>query len=139
MALNKEDILKHTGSVKRREVHIPAWANAQGDDVVLVRGLTSAEWDAHSSMLQAAKDGSNASAKLLSRCIINSDGSRIFTAQDVAMIGELPVAEITKLGAAVAELSGLTEEAQAEVEGNSGAAPSGSSGSDSPETSSTAP
>ena len=140
MALTRDKILKHAGVHDRREVHIPAWADEDGDDVVLVRGLTSHEWDSHQSAVGEAKPGqSNVSAELLVKCILAPNGMRLFKDSDAGIVGELSVGDVTKLGAAVLELSGLTEESEKAIEGNSEAGQTGSSDSDSPETSSTAP
>lgn len=137
MALTRDKILKHSGMHDTREVHIPAWADETGDDVVLVRGLTAREWDSHQIAVADVKAGhaSNASAELIVRCLVNPDGTRLLTDADAAAVGELSVGDITKLGAAILELSGLTELGREAVEGNSEAAPSGSSDSGSPETS----
>jgi hypothetical protein len=140
MALSKQKILAHAGVFKTKEVHVPAWADESGDDVVIVRGLTGHEWDSYQSGLSEEQAGnSNASAELIVKCIVDADGGRVFDQSDAGLVGELPIAELTKLGDAILNLSGLTEASRKAAEGNSAAAKSGNSASSSAETSSTAP
>ena len=134
MALSRDAILKHAGSMNQAEVHIPEWADETGDDVVVVRGLTSREWDTHLIAVQEAESGkiSNASAELLVKCVLDEHGARVFSDADAAQVGELSVGSVSRLASKVLGLSGITADDQKVIEGNSGAAPSGSSDSGSP-------
>lgn len=103
MALNRSDVAKHAGVFKAREVHIPAWRNDAGDDVVLVRGMTLREFEIN----QSRADEGTASASVLVRCIIDESGGRLFTDEDKNVIAELPLAQVRLLNEAVAKESGL--------------------------------
>lgn len=147
MALDRTAILAHTGVMDRREVHVPEWADAKGDDVVLVRGMTSKEWDTHQARVlrnrEKGKDQSNVTAELVIKCVINADGTPLFEAADASYVGELSVASLDKLGRAILELSGIVEpdeDADDDAESssrlslvkNSAAGQTGSSSSSSP-------
>jgi hypothetical protein len=129
MALSKESILKHSGMLTTGEVHVPAWADDTGDDVVLVRGMTIREFELNQAR---AVDGTS-TASLLARCIVDSTGGRVFADDDIPRIAELGFGEINRIADEIAELSGLGEDAKKAAEGKSEAPPSGSSDSPSPE------
>jgi hypothetical protein len=109
MALSKGSILKHAGSFKAREVHVPAWADESGDDVVLVRGMTVREFELN----QGSADDGKASARVIARCVIDESGGRVFdsTDADVNLIAELPLAQVMLLNQAIAQASGLGDDA----------------------------
>jgi hypothetical protein len=135
MALSKGSILKHAGSFKAREVHVPAWADESGDDVVLVRGMTVREFELN----QGSADDGKASARVIARCVIDESGGRVFdsTDADVNLIAELPLAQVMLLNQAIAQASGLGDDepakavdaAVADAEGNSDATPDGDTSS----------
>lgn len=134
MALNREDILKHAGMFDPQEVHVPAWKNGAGDDVVLVRGLTAREFDVHQARVQrqGADDkepAANLTASLVVRCIVDDSGKRLFTDADINVLGELPAGDLNRITNVIAEQSGLTDEAEKAIEGNSEAAQGGNSSS----------
>jgi hypothetical protein len=131
MPLSAEDILKHAGVLEKQEVHVPKWAREDGDDVVLVRGMTIREYELNQSR---AEDGL-ATASIVARCAVDSAGSRLFTDAQVNLLAELGVAEIDEVWKVIADLSGITPKAKADAEENSPAAPSGDSSSDLPVTS----
>lgn len=140
MALSREAILARAQAFETREVHIPSWADESGDDVVLVRGLSAKEWDAHQASVRIFQGGqevgidqNNVSAKLVVRCIVDESGKRLLTDADAAVLGDLPITDLNTIMEAILDLSGMTEKAQGEVEGNSDAAQSGEQSSDSPE------
>lgn len=103
MALSKQAILKHAGVFKTREVHVPAWADDNGDDVVLVRGMTLREFEINQSRSEEGK----ASASVIVRCVLAADGTRLFDDSDVNAIAELPMADAAKLTEAIVDESGL--------------------------------
>jgi hypothetical protein len=133
MALGAEAILKHAGTLRTKVVHVPAWVDADGDDAVIVRGMTVREFELNQAKL-GDEDG-HATAGLVARCVLSENGQRVFTDAQVPQIAELGFAEVNRIGQAISELSGLTEEAQEEIAGNSEAAQSGKPSSGSPETS----
>lgn len=140
MALSAEQILAK--KPQTREVHVPEFAT-DGDDVVIVRGMSAREQDAYqAAVAQFGSDGevigidqNNLSAKLLVRCILNEDGTRAFPDDNQAeQLGDVLGSGVQKLMNAVIELSGMTEKAAKDLEGNSGAVPGDGASSGSPET-----
>jgi len=132
MALDRSAILAAAQNVKTREVDVPELGGS-----VFVRGLSSKEWDAHQAstriydgLEQVGIDEGNITARLMVRCIVDEDGKRILEDSDAPAFGDLPIAVVNKVAEAVFDLSGMTEKAQAETEGNSGAAPSGETSSE---------
>lgn len=124
-----------------REVDVPEWGG-----VVLVRALSGHDRDAYEASLQAlmpdgtgalksVPDTTDARAKLVARCIVDENGERVFADHEVSRLGLKSAAALTRVFLVAADLSGLTDEAGAELAGNSEAAPGGVSGSDSPVTS----
>lgn len=132
MALSKQSILKHAGVFKTREVHVPAWADESGDDVVLVRGMTIREYEINAT---SAPEGL-ATATVIARCVLDESGARVFDPKNVSelnQIAELPLAQIRLLDRAITEESGMADgpdKAVADAAGNSVPTPSDDSVSD---------
>lgn len=139
MAISREHLLGQAGTFDTREVHIPKWADKNGDDVVVVRGMTIGEFEEHQARLereraQAEKSGNDkgtAAAQLIVMCMLDPK----LTADDVNLVRSLGLAEVLRVSNAITDLSGFGDDEAAELEGNSGAVPSDGSSSDSPETS----
>jgi len=126
--LNREDILK-AEDVQTRDVDVPEWGG-----VVRVRGLSGADRDLYqASMMTRMPNGdmvpefTNLTAKLVARAIIDEDGEPLFNELDIGRLGQKSAAALARVNAVAAELSGITETAKAEAEGNSDAAQSGDS------------
>lgn len=120
MALSKDSILKHAGSFTSKEVHVPALADENGDDVVLVRGMTIREFELN----QARAEDGKATASVISRCVVDETGGRVFSDADVDRIAELQMDIVQPLSQAIAEMSGLgadgdSAKAVKDAEGNS--------------------
>lgn len=141
MALSRDDILNAV-DLTTREVPVPQWGGS-----VLVRGLSGEERDAYemSTMVERPKLGgkpgelemvadlANGTAKLVARCIVGDDGERVFTDADVIALGKKSAQAMTAVWQVAAELSGITQAATDQIEGNSDAATDGGSeSSDSP-------
>ncbi|WP_329214791.1 phage tail assembly chaperone [Streptomyces sp. NBC_01485] len=140
MALTSTQILE-AEDTQIKPVDVPEWGGE-----VLVRGLTGIERDAYEAGIQQIRpkpDGSrevvfvrdNARAKLLVKCLIDEQGNRLFKDTDAPALGKKAGAVIDRLYDVAAELSGMGDAVEKEIEGNSEAAPSGDSSSSSPETS----
>lgn len=140
MALSGSQILG-AEDVQTRTVPVPEW----GGDVI-VRGLTGADRDAYEASLNQMRpkpDGTrelvlvrdNARAKLLVKCLIDENGNRLFKETDAPALGKKSGAVLDRLYDVATDLSGMSDEAQKELEGNSDAAQSGDSSSSSPESS----
>lgn len=108
MALSGAEILTHTAECPTREVHIPAWKNAAGDDVVIVRGMTVREFELQQSI--GGKGEGKSSARLVARCALDVSGGRLFKDEQIDSIAELPLAQMMTLTNAISVLSGLAEE-----------------------------
>ncbi|SHI68507.1 phage tail assembly chaperone [Streptomyces sp. 3214.6] len=140
MALNGTQILE-ADDTKIEPVPVPEWGGE-----VLVRGLTGIERDDYEASIQQIRpkpDGTkevvfvrgNARARLLVKCLIDEQGNRLFKDSDAPALGKKNGAIIDKLYDVAAELSGMGDANEAEIEGNSEAGQTGDSSSSSPETS----
>lgn len=135
MALSRDNILKHAGTLPTKTIHVPAWVDEDGDDTVTVRGMTVREFEVNQARL--GEGTGEATAALVARCVVDENGGRIFRDEDVKQIAELGFGEVNRIGQAISELSGLTDESKPSeaIEGNSVAAQSGDSSSVLPATS----
>ncbi|SMF86131.1 phage tail assembly chaperone [Streptomyces sp. Amel2xC10] len=140
MALSADAILG-AEDTQTKPVDVPAWGG-----VVLVRGLTGIERDAYEASIQQIRpkpDGSkevvlvrdNARAKLLVKCLVDEQGNRLFKDTDAPALGKKNGAILDRLYDVAAELSGMGDANEREIEGNSEAGQTGDSSSSSPETS----
>lgn len=141
MALSRDAILG-ADDIKTETVPVPEW----GGDVI-VRGLTGDELDAYQAgirQLRPRLDGrgmevvlvpDNARAKLLVKCLLDDDGQRLFADNDAPALGRKNGAVVDRLYDVAAALSGISDEAQEDIEGNSEAGQTGDSPSASPENS----
>ncbi|MCQ9178756.1 phage tail assembly chaperone [Streptomyces sp. IBSBF 2953] len=138
MALSADSILEADDTLIK-PVDVPEWGGE-----VLVRGLTGMERDAYEAGIQQIRpkpDGSreihfnrdNARAKLLVKCLVDEQGNRLFKDADAPALGRKNGAVIDRLYDVAAELSGMGDANEKEIEGNSEAAQSGDSSSTSPE------
>ena len=139
MLLSKADVFG-VEDLKREVVPVPEWG---GD--VLVRGATAEEADAYQDSLSRTKmdeDGKtrieehyeNAKARFIVNCIINEDGTRMFTPAEVEKLGKKSAVAINRIYQVAARLSGTTKRARQELEGNSGAGQAENSSSTLPAT-----
>ena len=117
--LTKAAILAST-HLPTEEVHVPEWVDADGDDLVYVRGMTGAERDEFEASLWVDRDGQNvydprnSTAKALVRCIVDADGNRIFGDRDANELGSQPSSALMPLWRVARRLSGLGPEEVAE-------------------------
>lgn len=144
MSLSRDDILG-AADILFETVPVPEW---KGD--VILRGLTGEErdaWEASRRQIrnlgtkqqEIVPNSDNARASLLVKCIVDESGERRFTDRDAPALGAKSGRVLDRLWDVAARLSGITEEEEEELAGNSEAPTSGASASPSPETSSTAP
>lgn len=135
MALTADAMLKHAGNTSTREVHVPEWADGNGDDVVLVRSMTAGEFDVYSAKVSRnnaddKEPSSHVSATLIARCVVNADGSRAFKDDQINALAQLKAGPVQNLTKAILDQSGLTDEGEKEIRGNSDAAQGGNSSSE---------
>jgi hypothetical protein len=130
--LSKDDIFKV--ELPTRDVEVPEWGG-----IVRVQALSGTARDEYdASMLRAQPDGSvlrvaGSRAKLVSLSVVKDDGDYMFNEFDIGRLGQQSAAALDRVVEAVIELSALSDETVGELEGNSGAALSGGSGSTSPD------
>ncbi|MFI0897062.1 hypothetical protein [Streptomyces sp. NPDC020983] len=133
MTLSRDAIIAAVDS-RTETVPCPEWG---GD--VNIRSMTGAERDEYENGLRkkGQLDLRNARARLLVRVLVNENGTRIFADQDAMALGKKNAAVLERLYDVAARLSGMTDEAAEDAEGNSEETkePSDGSPSSSPETS----
>ena len=118
---------------KIEDVDVPEWGG-----IIRLRSLSGAERDAFEASLRI-RDGKNIivslenyRAKFVARSAIDPDtGARLFTDQQVHLLGQKNAAVLLRLYKVATALSGM-EESGEDLAGNSEADPSGDSGSSSP-------
>lgn len=100
-----------------------------------VQGMTGTErdaWEAAQLFKNGRRKGEvnaeNLRAKLIVRCLINEDGSRMFEDNEVAMVGSQPAHVVNKLYEACQRLNNMRDEDLDELKKASGLV----AGSDSP-------
>ena len=138
--MSKDDILKIEDNAPE-EVEVPEWGGS-----VLVKGMTGRQRDAFEVSLRDQRTGqrlpgsmNNLRARIITRCVIDDDGNRLFTDADVATLGEKSAAAIDRIFDVAARLSGMSEEDEKEMAENFGPADGGGSSSASPATSEGSP
>lgn len=127
--LTKEQILT-AQDIQREEVDVPEWGGK-----VLVQGLTGQERDAFEASMIKGK-GKNAEvnlanlrAKLVARSVINADGQRLFTDDEIPVLAKKSAAALDRVYSVAQRLSGISAEDVEELTKNSETAPSEDSGS----------
>ncbi|MFF3884024.1 phage tail assembly chaperone [Streptomyces sp. NPDC001914] len=124
MALSRDSILE-ASDVQTETVPVPEW----GGDIIL-RGLTGEELDAYQASRRQIRNAGtkeqevvfvqdNARATLLVKCIVDEAGNRVFTDRDAGLLGMKNGKVLDRLFEVASSLSGLSDEDQEEMEGNS--------------------
>jgi hypothetical protein len=130
--LGRQDILG-ASDVRTVTVPVPEWG---GD--VLVRALNGRERDQFDESMvteTAGKRGrkerrvrmQNARARLVAMCVVDEDGKRVFSTDDVAALGEKSAAALQRVFDVASSLAGLSNDDLEELLGNSGAGQAGAS------------
>jgi hypothetical protein len=139
MTLSRDDILG-ADDLKMEPVEVPEWGGT-----VNVKALTGTDrdaWEASQTESRTLPNGNvitypnteNMRAKLVARAVVDDEGKKLFGDADINALGEKSAAALTRVWLVAARLSGLDDATAGEVEGNSEAAPGGSSSTDSPAT-----
>jgi hypothetical protein len=90
---------------------------------VIVRGLTARGRDELDASLMRGKgrkrtvDMQDFRAKLVCRCVVDEEGKRIFSDDDLPMLGELPASVLCPLFDVAHRLSGYATDEEADDEG----------------------
>ena len=94
------------------------------------RGMTGEQRD-HVELTVNKGEGkqeiSGARARVATYCIVNEDGSQMFTEGDVVALGKRSAKALARAFRIGARLSGMSDDALEEIEGNSNGVPSASS------------
>lgn len=117
--LTKEQILK-VKDIETRTVNVPEWG---GD--VLVRSLSATERDYFESKLVDQSGGKvranlqNIKARLASMAIVDEEGNRVFSEQEIAILGTKSAAALNRIIEAITDMSGISKKDMDELAGNS--------------------
>lgn len=128
------DAILSVNDIATEVVDVPAWGGK-----VRVRGLTGEERDRfEESMLEGKGKNrqvrlANFRAKLVSLCIVDDKGNRLFSEGDVAALGKKSAAGLGAVCDVAQRLAGLSEEDVEELTANLSSAPGAGSSSSSPE------
>lgn len=113
------------------DIEVPEWGGR-----IRVRSLTGAERDAYDaeSWRRSQKPGSTAlddfRIRRVAKAIIGEDGKRLFTDDEISLLGKKNGSVIDRIDDVVVRLSGLDREARANAVADLKDGPSGGSGSD---------
>lgn len=130
LVLTAQDILD-ANDVRTERIEVPEW----GGDVI-VRNLTGTERDSYEASMQVQRGNRfepnpvGARARLVVRACIDEDGKRLFADNQADALSAKNADVLDRLWDRIAELSGITQKASADAEGNSEADPSDGSTSD---------
>lgn len=135
--LTREQILQAQDR-SYKDVKCPEWGGS-----VRIQSLSGAERDAFEEAIlgQKNRDGSrevvtkNLRAKLVAMSAVDKDGNRLFSMDDVMVLGEKNAAPLDRLFSAAQKLSGISKDDVDELTKNSGTGQGAGSTSDLPNTS----
>lgn len=129
------DIILAAEDLPHEDVEVPEWKGV----TVRVQGLTGTERDAFEArgvhLQQTQKDTEKRlrdfRSRLLAKCLVDPEsGERLFGDGDVAKLGGKSATVIVRLFRVAQRVSGMTDDAVDDAEGNSEPAQSGGSTSD---------
>jgi len=127
MGLSKADILG-ADDLPKQEVAVPEWGGQ-----VWVRTMTGTERDAFEAALlngdNKATNLANIRARMATLTVCDDDGGRLFNDDEMAALGAKSAAALDRIFAVAQELNHFGDKDAEDLAGNSGAAPSGDSGS----------
>lgn len=115
--LSRNQILSKVGVLKREELDIPEWGGS-----VILRELTAIERDQIETMLVSGKAKNNyqgVRARTMALACVNETGDQVFTEKDIPMLGQLSGKTLNDVFKKVSDMSGMTAEAEQELEKNS--------------------
>lgn len=123
--LTKEQILS-SNDRPTQDMEVPEWGGT-----VRIRSMTGAERDTFETEMFGLKDpkqrAANMRARLVSRCLVNEAGERLFSDKEAIELGKKSCAALDRVYEVVAKLNRLTVEDEKELTKNSDAAPNESS------------
>jgi hypothetical protein len=108
--LSRDQILAFRGQRKKELVEVPEW-----DGSVYVAEMTGTERDAFEGETFKMKgknveaNTSNIRARLAARTMVDEDGKRLFSDQDVYVLGELSAAALDRVFAVAQRINGFSQ------------------------------
>ena len=133
--LNKEDILK-AEDLATQSVNVKEWGGA-----VIIRTMTGAERDFFENSLFSDKGADKAAniknlrARLLSLCLVDDTGKRLFSDKEIELLGAKSAKVLDRLYTIAAKLNAIGAKDEEELTKNSEGEADGISTSASPENS----
>lgn len=130
--LTREKILA-ADDMRQERLEVPEW----GGDVI-VRGLTGEQRDRFENSLWKGRGkqrivvSTNMRAKFVALSVVDDKGKLLFSPADVLALSAKSAKGLDRIFAKAQELSGISDEDVAELEGNLGSGPTEDSTSDSP-------
>lgn len=131
MAILTRDQILQANDIITETVPVPEWGGE-----VLVRGLSGSERDGFEDATLEQKGKSrrvnlaNVRARLCALSIVDENGKRMFSDEDVRALGRKSAAALDRVFSAAQRLSGLSDEDVEELAKNSDGGQSEDSGSD---------
>jgi len=116
--LNREQILQ-VQDLPVEDVEVPEWGGK-----VRVRGLTGAERDKFEASIVTRKGNKaefnpeNIRAKLVAMCVVDENGNRLFTDEDIKILGQKSATALDRIFQVAQRLSGLRTEDFEEMQKN---------------------
>lgn len=117
--LKRDDILK-ADDIKYQDVECPEW-----NGTVRIKVMSGTERDSYESSVYEVKDGGvkfkrdDVRSKLLSKCIVDDDGKRIFTDSDIKELGKKSSLVLDRLFDVAQIINGLSKESVDQARKNS--------------------
>lgn len=108
-----KDKILAADDLPRKPLLVPEWGITEEDDG-WIRGLTGTERDAYESSVRQFKGQQmvvkleNVRARLVSLCLVDGEGARVFTDKEVVDLGKKSGRVLDRLFDQAAALSGLT-------------------------------
>ncbi|MEX1037859.1 MAG: hypothetical protein WDZ96_03270 [Acidimicrobiia bacterium] len=111
--MSLKDKILSADDLPRKPLIVPEWGITAEDDG-WIRGLTGTERDAYESSVRQFKGQQmvvkleNVRARLVSLCLVDGEGNRVFTDKEVVVLGAKSGRVLDRLFDQAAALSGLT-------------------------------
>jgi len=111
MKVLTRDAILGAEDLKRERVEVPEWGGA-----VFVQELTGQdrdEWESSIVSIQGTEakiDSRNLRAKLVSLCVVDEDGKRLFTTKDVQALGRKSAAALDRIVEVSKRMSALNDD-----------------------------
>lgn len=120
MTLLTKDAILSVDDMTHEDVAVPEWGGT-----VRVKSMTGYERDAWERSVSSIEDGQvvpdtrNARAKLAARVLVDEDGRRLFSDEEVMMLSAKSAKPLDRIFDVASRLSGLGKQAEADAVKNS--------------------